>query len=216
VHYRRRLLIRSTTMSTFRNFAVVALAGLLAAPLSAQLNPGGTTQDRIEAARRRAETVRSRSASDSDARRSGRASSRIPPGHLPPKGMCRVWIDGVAPGQQPPVTDCVTAERTRTVNSRVIYGDRESFPGKGKGKFKNAENRDRRSAERCSVRDGVVVGGRVINVCRDSTLQHDRRGRSDHTVFNDDDDDRGKSEKLSKSEKQARKEARKGGRGRGK
>jgi len=97
----------------------------------------------------------------------------------------------------------------------VIYGDRESFPGNGKGKFKHAENRDRRSAQRCSVRDAVVVAGRVINVCRDSTLQNDRRGRSDDDDRWDD-DDRDESVKLSKSEKKARKEARKGGHGRGK
>ena len=71
------------------------------------------------------------------------AESRVPPGHLPPRGLCRVWIEGVAPGHQPPVTDCATAERNRTYNSRVIYGDRDSFPGKAKGKFKNAYSRDR-------------------------------------------------------------------------
>ena len=123
-------------MSNIRNFAVVALAGLLAAPMSAQVvqNPG-TVRDRVEAARRRAEEAR-RVEGQADVRRDGRANSKVPPGHLPPKGMCRVWIDGVPPGQQPPVTDCVTAELNRTANSRVIYGDRESFPGRGKGKFK--------------------------------------------------------------------------------
>ena len=152
-------------MSTFRNFAAVALAGMLAAPLSAQVvldGPGtvrdrietarrraenarttGSVQDRIEDARRRSEEARSRAEARrrvegrADVRRDGRGHSKVPPGHLPPKGMCRVWIDGVPPGRQPPVTDCVTAELNRTANSRVIYGDRESFPGKGKGKFKN-------------------------------------------------------------------------------
>ena len=53
----------------------------------------------------------------------------------------RVWIDGVPPGHQPPVTDCATArlESARIANSRVIYGDDSSFPGKGKGKFKNRD-----------------------------------------------------------------------------
>lgn len=176
-------------MSIMRNFGIVALAGLFAAPLSAQIvvanDPVGTARDRVEAARqrveaarRRTETSRRRGEDDSAARRSGRASSKIPRGHLPPKGMCRVWIDGVPPGQQPPVTDCATAERNRTVNSRVIYGDRESFPGKGKGQFKNGD-RDRDDDDRW------------------------------------DDGDRDEGVKLSKSEKKARKEARKGGRGRG-
>jgi hypothetical protein len=50
----------------------------------------------------------------------------IPPGHLPPSGECRVWIDGRPPGQQSPPTDCRSAERTasRTRYARVIYGDR--------------------------------------------------------------------------------------------
>ena len=30
-----------------------------------------------------------------------RKSDHIPPGQLPPAGMCRIWIDGVPPGQQP-------------------------------------------------------------------------------------------------------------------
>jgi len=188
-------------MSTNKSLVTVALAGLLAAPLSAQIvvrsdptatrtpragSPNRSTIDqRIEAARRRIEA-------DSNARRTDRAANRIPPGHLPPKGMCRVWIDGVPAGHQPPVTDCATAERNRTVNSRVIYGDRDSFPGKGKGKLKKAEKRAEREARegrRCTVRDGVVVGGRVINVCRDSTLQGDRRGRSGRNEVDDDDDD---------------------------
>lgn len=194
-------------MSALRNFATVALASMLAVPLSAQvvLDPG-TVRDRVEAARRRAENARTtESARDriedarrraesarsraearrrvegqADVRRDGRGHSKVPRGHLPPKGMCRVWIDGVPPGQQPPVTDCVTAELNRTANSRVIYGDRESFPGKGKGKFKNG----------------------------DSDRDDDDRW--------DDDNDRNAGMKLSKSEKDARKEARKGGRGRGK
>lgn len=119
---------------------------------------------------------------------SSRASSRaehIPPGQLPPRGMCRVWIDGVPPGQQPAVTDCATAERTRVANSRVIYGDRESFPGKGKGKFNTSSDGD--VARSCSVWDAVVVGGRLTNVCRDDrTVRRDSNGR---IIRRDDDDD---------------------------
>src|SRR5688572_4199806 len=145
-------------MTTTRNLAMVALAGVLASPLPAQVVLGGT-RDRIEEARRRNEEARTRARIDSGflrTERSSRASSRVPPGHLPPRGMCRVWIDGVPPGQQPPVTDCATAEqmRWRTANARVIYGDRESFPGKGKGKFKN---RDVASARSCTIWDRVIV-----------------------------------------------------------
>lgn len=130
-----------------------------------------------------------------------RTSSKVPKGHLPPRGMCRVWIDGVPPGRQPEVTTCAQAERDRVqygANARVIYGDRESFPGKGKGKFKNREQRD------CQTRDGVVIGGRVVDVCNDGTIRQDRRGRDDDDDDrwdDDDDSDRRKSVKAQKSGK---------------
>jgi len=49
----------------------------------------------------------------------------IPPGQMPPAGMCRVWYDGVPPGRQPRATSCNEAERlaSRDQNARVIYGD---------------------------------------------------------------------------------------------
>ncbi|HEU4996125.1 MAG TPA: hypothetical protein VFT29_15015 [Gemmatimonadaceae bacterium] len=112
---------------------------------------------------------------------SQRGTSRVPPGHLPPRGMCRVWIDGVPPGQQPPVTDCATAQRNRVANSRVIYGSRESFPGRGRGKF------DQRSNVDCTFRDAVVVSGRVIDVCRDANGRvidrRDRDARQNRDVY---------------------------------
>ena len=49
-------------------------------------------------------------------------SSDIPPGHRPPPGMCRIWIDGVPPGLQPAPTRCEDAVRHRPSNARVIYG----------------------------------------------------------------------------------------------
>lgn len=58
----------------------------------------------------------------------GRASTGYPPGFRPPPGMCRVWIQGLPPGQQPGVTDCVTARASAPANARVIYGDRSDNP----------------------------------------------------------------------------------------
>jgi len=54
-----------------------------------------------------------------------RNSQGIPPGQLPPAGLCRVWYDGVPPGRQPRATSCNEAERiaSRDSNARVIYGD---------------------------------------------------------------------------------------------
>jgi hypothetical protein len=47
----------------------------------------------------------------------------VPPAYRPPAGMCRIWVEGVPPNQQPAPTDCVTAVRNRPVNGRVIFGD---------------------------------------------------------------------------------------------
>lgn len=55
----------------------------------------------------------------------GRNSGKIPPGHMPAAGQCRVWYEGVPPGRQPAPTNCDDAERiaSRDRNARVIYGD---------------------------------------------------------------------------------------------
>lgn len=60
----------------------------------------------------------------------------IPASHLPPAGMCRIWIDNVPPAQQPAPTDCASAIRNRPSNGRVIFpeddarGRRDAKPGK--------------------------------------------------------------------------------------
>jgi len=52
----------------------------------------------------------------------------IPPRQMPPAGLCRVWYDGVPPGQQPGPINCRDAERiaSRSRNARVVYGDNRS------------------------------------------------------------------------------------------
>jgi hypothetical protein len=140
---------------------------LAATPLAAQITSrdrttartrAETIQDAIEAARR-GTVYDTRGGTVYDTRdgrtASTRGSSKVPPGHLPPRGMCRVWIDGVPPGHQPGVTSCAQAERDRYrySNARVIYGDRESFPGKGKGKYKNVERDDDSVYDRIYGRD---------------------------------------------------------------
>ena len=49
--------------------------------------------------------------------------SQVPADARPPKGMCRIWIDGVPAAQQPAATDCATAVKNRPSNGRVIFGD---------------------------------------------------------------------------------------------
>jgi len=56
----------------------------------------------------------------------------IPADARPPKGMCRVWIDGVPAAQQPAATDCPTAVKNRPNNGRVIFGD--DYPDSSKTK----------------------------------------------------------------------------------
>ncbi|MBF9029179.1 hypothetical protein HKCCE3408_02110 [Rhodobacterales bacterium HKCCE3408] len=36
----------------------------------------------------------------------GEAGVRVPPGHLPGPGQCRVWFPGRPPGHQPPAGSC--------------------------------------------------------------------------------------------------------------
>lgn len=60
---------------------------------------------------------------DAQGRRRGQQTQNVPPGHLPPAGMCRIWIDGVPPGRQPAPTDCQTAVRNQPANSRIIWGE---------------------------------------------------------------------------------------------
>jgi hypothetical protein len=47
----------------------------------------------------------------------------VPADARPPKGMCRIWIDGVPAAQQPAATDCATAVKNRPSNGHVIFGD---------------------------------------------------------------------------------------------
>ena len=47
----------------------------------------------------------------------------VPATHLPPPGMCRIWLDNVPPAQQPAPTDCASAARNLPRNGRLIYND---------------------------------------------------------------------------------------------
>lgn len=159
-------------MHTRFEFAALAVA-LFAAPLAGQIIPRVPDSPVI--------ILDPTTIPGSGTIQSQRGTSRVPPGHLPPRGMCRVWIDGVPPGQQPPVTDCATAQRNRVANSRVIHGSQESFPGRGRGKFDRSSNVD------CTFRDAVVVSGRVIDVCRDANGRvidrRDRDARPNRDVY---------------------------------
>jgi hypothetical protein len=125
-------------------------------------------------------------------------SDRVPPGHRPPAGMCRVWIDGVPPGHQPAPTDCATAYATRPANARVIYGSGDdAFPGKGNGKWKNAR-RSSGDVDRRGIYGTIFSPNQRGTIRRDGDDDDDRfdrrRGDDDDRFDNrrgdDDDDDR--------------------------
>src|SRR5215207_6431363 len=56
----------------------------------------------------------------------GRAA--VPRTHVPPPGMCRIWLDNVPPTQQPAPTDCASAARNLPRNGRLVYGDEPRNP----------------------------------------------------------------------------------------
>jgi hypothetical protein len=55
-------------------------------------------------------------------RKRGKGSVKIPPGHLPPQGLCRIWFDNRPPGHQPPPGNCRKLSRMVPYNAVLIYG----------------------------------------------------------------------------------------------
>ncbi len=54
------------------------------------------------------------------------SEAKVPKEHMPPPGMCRIWLDEVPATQQPAPTDCPTAIRKRPPNGKVVFGPREN------------------------------------------------------------------------------------------
>ena len=75
-------------------------------------------------------------ASAQQSRDNGKKQSSVPADARPPRGMCRIWIDGVPAAQQPAATDCQTAVKNRPANGRVIFGDDFADSAKAKGNEK--------------------------------------------------------------------------------
>lgn len=104
----------------------------------------------------------------------GRGNGGVPPGHRPPAGMCRIWIDGVPPGHQPAPTDCATAAARVPANGRIIYGDdtdgrRGSIYGQNGQVIYGRDGRViQRGTQGCVQR--VDANGHVYTVCNDGTV----------------------------------------------
>ena len=45
----------------------------------------------------------------------------VPPGHLPPPGLCRVWVSGTPPGRQARARSCDGIEATAPAGSMILY-----------------------------------------------------------------------------------------------
>lgn len=109
----------------------------------------------------------------------GTKAGKIPPGQRPPAGMCRIWLDGVAPGQQPAPTDCATAVRNRPANGRVIFGD-DYVDAKG-NKVKGNDDERRTAPREARADENVVRDARTRRQRQDArsdTPQH----RADSTA----------------------------------
>ena len=47
---------------------------------------------------------------------------RIPPGHMPPPGACRIWYPDLPPGQQPPPGACHELRHRVPPGAYLIWG----------------------------------------------------------------------------------------------
>jgi hypothetical protein len=47
---------------------------------------------------------------------------RIPPGHMPPPGSCRIWFPDRPPGQQPPPGRCEALRHQVPPGAYLVYG----------------------------------------------------------------------------------------------
>lgn len=161
--------------------AATIAAGLVAMPVAAQGRSQSADQNRANPPVDRSILTVPDNAAESRNRGTFNGVATIPRGHLPPAGMCRVWIDGVPPGRQARPTDCRTAMRNRPAHGRVIYSDGTSYPSRASG----YDNRD------CLLRDrdGFVLRDRNGNARYDEDCRRGRDRDGDRRRERDDDDD---------------------------
>ena len=50
------------------------------------------------------------------------ARPKIPPGHMPPPGQCRVWYPGRPPGHQPPPGNCQALRHRTPAGAWLVRG----------------------------------------------------------------------------------------------
>lgn len=59
---------------------------------------------------------------DRAGRGGGQAHAKVPPGHLPPPGECRIWFPDRPPGHQPPPGDCHELSRRAPPGAVLVEG----------------------------------------------------------------------------------------------
>lgn len=98
------------------------LAVLGAGGCSSHRSPGSDTEPVVEAGAVQTGT-KDAEAGSPDGRSTG-AQYNIPPGHLPPPGMCRIWVPDEPPGQQEkkyPVGRCSALRANIPAGAWLVY-----------------------------------------------------------------------------------------------
>ena len=90
-----------------------------------------------------------------------RSQLKVPPGHLPRAGQCRVWFPGRPPGHQPSAGSCNGIERVAPAGTWILYR-----PAK--------DTRVVHARVIDPKRDGVVTIVRVYDVKRGTYLGQER------------------------------------------
>jgi hypothetical protein len=52
------------------------------------------------------------------------AEVKVPPGHMPPPGQCRIWLPGTPPGHQPPAGACAQLQNQVPAGGFLLHADR--------------------------------------------------------------------------------------------
>jgi len=98
------------------------LAALAAAGCASHRSSGSERESVVKAGAVRTENGDAEAAATEG--QSTAAQYNIPPGHLPPPGMCRVWVPGEPPGQQEkehPVGRCSTLRASIPAGAWLVY-----------------------------------------------------------------------------------------------